>query len=257
MYKVLIVDDESIIVEGLTRVIPWEKYGCEVVATAYDAAQGAQAIRAHKPDILFTDIRMPDGDGLSMLAGLRTEYPAMQVTVLTGFRDFNYAQQAIRLGVARFLLKPSKMEELEEALEVMTARLRQAGALPAGEKEAAEAEEKKEAPTDAAGSFVVRQAIAYIEEHCTEKISLQDVADTCYVSQWHLSKLLGKHSGKSFYDLLNLARVAKAKTLMADPALRIGDISDLLGYSDTSHFSRVFKKLEGVSANEYRNEHLG
>lgn len=244
MYKVLIVDDEAIIVEGLSRVIPWEKYQCKVAATAGDVRQGTAAIREHRPDILFTDIRMPDGDGLTMLAGLKTEFPDMQVTVLTGFRDFSYAQQAIRLGVTRFLLKPSKMDELEEALEAMTDRLKKLDILP---------EEEKETQADAAGSFIVRQAVAYIEEHCAEKISLQDVADVCYVSQWHLSKLLGKFTDKNFYDILNTARVAKAKQLMADPALRIGDISEMVGYSDTSHFSRVFKKLEGVSANEYRN----
>lgn len=248
MYKVLLVDDEDIIVEGLRRVIPWEVYGCEVAATANDAASGAKMIREVKPDILFTDIRMPDGDGLTMLAGLKAEYPRMQVTVLTGYREFNYAQQAIRLGVTRFLLKPSKMDELVEALEAMTKKL--GGASDAPEKD------EDGGQTDAAVSFVVRQAVSYIERHCAEKISLSDVADACYVSQWHLSKLFSKFAGQSFYDILNSSRVAMAKKLMLDPSLRIGDISQMVGYIDTPHFSRVFKKLEGVSANEYRNERL-
>lgn len=249
MYKVVIVDDEAIIVEGLSQVIPWGKYQCKVVATAENAAGGSTAIREHRPDILFTDIHMPDGDGLTMLAGVRAENPDMQITVLTGYRDFNYAQEAIRLGVSRFLLKPSKMDELEEALEAMTGRLKKLDIRPEGEDD-------RETQSDAAGSFVVRQAVAYIADHCAEKLSLQDVADFCYVSQWHLSKLLGRYTGKNFYDLLNSARIAKAKLLMADPALRIGDISDRVGYSDTSHFSRVFKKLEGISAYEYRNTQL-
>ena len=62
-------------------------------------------------------------DGLSMIAALKSEHPYMQITILTGFRDFEYAREAIRLGVTRFLLKPSKMEELEEAVEVMVKNL--------------------------------------------------------------------------------------------------------------------------------------
>lgn len=251
MYKVLIIDDESIIVEGLTRIIPWQEHNCAVVGSAGDAASGAKLIREFSPDVLFTDIHMPDGDGLTMLAGLKTEFPDMQVTVLTGYREFNYAQEAIRLGVTRFLLKPSKMDELVEALSAMVEKL---DLLPKRAKP--EDETQADAQSDAAGSFIVRQAVAYIEAHCTEKISLSDVADSCYVSQWHLSKLMGKHTGQNFYDILNASRIAKAKKLMLDPSLRIGDISEIVGYVDTPHFSRVFKKLEGISANEYRNEKL-
>lgn len=248
MYKVIIVDDEDIIVDGLTRVIPWEEFDCEVVATASDADSGARKIYEYEPDILFTDIRMPDGNGLTMLAGLKAQFPNMQVTVLTGYREFNYAQQAIRLGVTRFLLKPSKMDELVEALEAMTQKL--SGGRPAAEKD------DEDCQTDAAASFVVRQAVAYIESRCTEKISLCDVAGACYVSQWHLSKLLSKFAGQSFYDILNSSRITLAKKLMLDPSLRIGDISQMVGYIDTPHFSRVFKKLEGISAGEYRNTQL-
>lgn len=247
MYKVLIVDDEAIIVEGLQKIVPWEKHGCDVVAVAFNVNEATRLILERSPDILFTDIRMPDGDGLSMLAGLKSAFPDMQITVLTGYRDFNYAQQAIRLGVTRFLLKPSKMDELEEALEAMTSKLK---ALKPEQPPA------EEASSGEATSFVVRRAVAYIEEHHAEKISLADVAAACYVSQWHLSKLLSRYKNQNFYDILNCARITEAKKLMLDPSLKIGDISDMVGYSDTPHFSRMFKKLEGISANEYRNVNL-
>lgn len=94
-------------------------------------------------------------------------------------------------------------------------------------------------------------------EHCAQRLSLQEVADHCYVSQWHLSKLLNKHLKQSFYDLLNAERVFQAKHLMADPSLRISEVAERVGYADTAHFSRVFKKLEGVSAGEWRNLHCG
>ena len=240
MYRVVLIDDEPLIVEGLRRVVRWEDFGCEVVATAEDAVSGAEAIRRLRPHILFTDIRMPGDDGLTMLAGLRSEFPDMQVAVLTGYRDFSYAQEAIRLGVTRFLLKPSKMDEIREALAAMTERL---GRESSGEESAPEH----------AGSFLVKQALAYMDRHSAEKLTLQEVADACYVSQWHRSKLLNRYQEQNFYDILNSLRIEHAKKLLADPSLRIGDIGETVGYSDTGHFARVFKKLTGLSANEYRN----
>lgn len=254
MYKVVIIDDEAIIVEGLQRVLDWASFGCTVVGTGSDAASGTQIIREHQPDIVFTDIKMPTEDGLTMLAGLRTEFPDMQITVLTGHRDFEYARRAIELGVSRFLLKPSKMAELEEAVGAMVAELDRRR--PAGSG----AEEEESPPvseSDTANSFVARQAQGYIADHYAEKLSLQEVADHCYVSQWHLSKLLRKHLGQNFYVILNGVRIQKAKELLEDPSLRISEVADRVGYSDTAHFSRVFKKNEGVSANEWRNLHCG
>ena len=242
MYRVILIDDERLIVEGLRKVVKWSDFDCQVVATAGDAAEGTALIRELQPHILFTDIRMPGQDGLTMLAGLRSEFPDMQVAVLTGYRDFSYAQEAIRLGVARFLLKPSKMDEILEALTVMTERLK---------KSSAEAEEEPENPT--AGRFLVHQAIAYMEKHYAEKLTLQEVADACYISQWHLSKILNRYAEKNFYDILNGLRVQAAKQLLTDPRLRIGEIGEMVGYVDTAHFARVFKKLTGMSANEYRN----
>lgn len=246
MYKVLIVDDESIIVEGLMCVVPWKDYNCQVIATASNGEEGAKAIRKHCPDILITDIRMPSVDGLTMLSGIRSEFPKMQITVLTGFRDFTYAQKAIKLGVTRFLVKPSKMNEIEEALEAMIANLVEQG------NEGLNSD-KDEDTSEAANNFVVRQALSYIEEHHSEKISLGKVANECYVSQWHLSKLLNKHTDQNFYDILNGIRIREAKKLLANPSMRINEISEIVGYTDPAHFSRVFKKFEGISANEYRN----
>ena len=241
MYKVVIVDDEPIIVEGLSRLLPWEKYGCEVVGTAYNGNEGLEMIRKEKPDVLFSDIAMPGMDGLTMIAALKSEFPEMQISILTGYRDFDFCQRALRLGVARFLLKPSNMEELEEALRTMTERC---------------GRQEETAQTENASGFIVRNALAYMEEHYQEKLTLNKVADQIYVSQWHLSKLLNKQEGKNFSEILNQIRINKAKELLKDPALRIADIAEMVGFVEVAHFSRVFKKVAGVSANEYRNTRL-
>lgn len=241
MYSVVLVDDERIITQGLRRVVNWARSDCQVVGEARDAQEGLDVIRSLRPDILFTDIRMPGEDGLTMLAALKAEFPRMQVTVLTGYRDFDYARRALHLGVARFLLKPSRMNELDEAISFMTHQL----AFPDGD-------EKEE---ENAGNFIVRKAQSYIAGNCERHLTLQEVADECFVSQWYLSKLLNGHLGASFYDVLNSERIEKAKKLMENPSLRFSDIAEKVGFSDAAHFSRVFKKLEGISASDWRNIH--
>ena len=239
-----LIDDEHIIVEGLRRVLPWGTMGCCVVGTASDGVAGLALIREKKPDILFADIRMPNMDGLTMLAAVRSEFPGMQVSVLTAFRDFDYAQRAMHLGTCRYLLKPSKMDELNEAVREMIRRL---DTLPnthenqTGEKGASEA-----------SSFVVRAALAYMQAHCTEKLSLGDVADHVYVSQWHLSKLINKDTGQSFFDLLSSMRIERAKTLLADPSMRVHAVAEQTGFADVAHFSKSFKRLTGQTPGEYR-----
>ena len=119
-------------------------------------------------------------------------------------------------------------------------------------------EDREAGETDSPAScFIVKNALAYIEENYREKLKLSDVADQIYVSQWHLSKLLNKHTGQNFSEILNNIRIEKAKELLKDPSLRIGDIAEEVGFLDMAHFSRVFKKQAGISANEYRNTILG
>ena len=224
MYKVMIVDDEPIIVEGLSRSIAWGKWNCKVAATAHDGLEGKKIIEEIHPDIVFMDICMPEMDGLAMIAAIHSQFPDLEVCVLTGYRDFEYAKEAIGD-------EPKRDPQDGEA-----------------------AEAHKES---ASSSFIVKNALTYIEENYTKKLTLCEVAEKTYVSQWHLSKLLNRHTGQSFSDILNHVRIEHAKELLKNPSLRIGDISEQVGFLDLAHFSRVFKKQEGVSANEYRNQVLG
>lgn len=243
MHTVMIIDDEDVIVTGLVRTMPWQKYACEVIATASNGIEAMALIREKAPDILFTDICMPGADGLAVIAAVRSEFPAMQVAILSGYPNFEYAQRAIGLGVIRYILKPSKFAELENALAAMVENL----------NETADEAVAKAPCTEKAQNFIIQNAIAYLQANYAEKITLNDVAEHVYVSQWHLSKLIAHNTDQSFSDLLGGIRIEKAKELLADPALKIWEISEKTGFSDVTHFSRIFKKLTGMSANEYRN----
>jgi two-component system response regulator YesN len=116
MYKVLIIDDEPIIRKGLRNIINWKSFGCEVVAEAADGFDGSVLIKKHIPDIIITDIKMPESDGLSMIREVKDAVPHSKIIILTGYRNFEYAHEALKLGVTDFLLKPSKIEELTSAI---------------------------------------------------------------------------------------------------------------------------------------------
>lgn len=249
MYKVMIIDDEPIIAQGLSRTIDWDKFGCQIVATAYDGMEGAEAIRTYHPHIIISDIAMPGLDGLSMIAGLKSEFPDMEISILTGYRVFDYALKAINLGVTRFLLKPSNMKELEEAIVTMVNNLKAKNILP----KTPYRKPGENIASNNASSFIVKNALLYIEKNYAQKLTLSDVAEKTYVSQWHLSKLLNQHIGKNFSEILNEVRINEATKLLKDPGLRICDIAEMVGYVDMAHFSRMCKKILGVSATEYRN----
>jgi len=245
MYDVVLVDDEQIILQGLSKVFPWAQYHCRVVDTAVDGHQALTLIHQKRPQILFTDIRMPNMDGLSMIAALRSEFPHLQIAVLTAFRDFDYAQRAIQLGVCRYLLKPSRMDELHEAVASMTANL--------AEISPATANALEEDDDPEAGGFVVRAAIRFMEEHYAEHLSLSEVAENVYVSQWHLSKLINRYTKQSFFDLLNKCRVQRSQEMLSDPMFKVNEVAYAVGYADVAHFSRIFKKVTGKTPMEFRS----
>lgn len=112
MFKVLIIDDEPIIRKGLRNIINWRQFECEICGEASDGIEGCEAIKRLLPDIIFTDIKMPEIDGLTMIRDIRDLVPYGKIIILTGYRDFDYAQEALKLGVFDYILKPSKIEEL-------------------------------------------------------------------------------------------------------------------------------------------------
>ncbi|PYG89758.1 two-component system response regulator YesN [Ruminiclostridium sufflavum DSM 19573] len=116
MYKVLIIDDESIMRKGIKNIINWKHLDCEVCADACDGIEGLELIKQHRPDIIITDIRMPGLDGISMIKQVKIVVPNAKIIILTGFRDFDYVHEAIKCGAFDFLLKPTKIEELTNVL---------------------------------------------------------------------------------------------------------------------------------------------
>ena len=110
--KIVIVEDNPLTVRSLVETIDWQALECEIVATAFDGESGRKLILEHKPDILLTDIRMPQSNGLGMLEAVREHVPECKAIIITGYEEFEYVKKAIKLSVFDYLLKPIDNEEV-------------------------------------------------------------------------------------------------------------------------------------------------
>ena len=123
MLRVFLVEDESIIRETLRDTVPWSQYGYSFAGEAGDGEMALPLIRQVKPDVLITDIRMPFMDGLALSELVSREFPEMKIVIISGYDDFEYARQAINIGVDRYLLKPITKKALLNALEELKEKI--------------------------------------------------------------------------------------------------------------------------------------
>ena len=116
MYKVLLIDDEAVILEGLKNLIDWEKLGTVIVDVAKDGKEGVKKIERHNPDIVISDIAMPNCSGIELLKRTEELDMGIKVILLSGYQEFEYARAAVRYGAVEYLLKPVSPEELERVV---------------------------------------------------------------------------------------------------------------------------------------------
>lgn len=125
MWKVLIADDEAIIREGIRESIDWNEFNMEVVAEAEDGEEALELALRHRVDVLFVDLSMPIMDGLTLMKYAREKLPNCHMIVITGYDEFSYAQEAIRLQVDDYLLKPTDPQRLREVVAKVKEKLEQ------------------------------------------------------------------------------------------------------------------------------------
>ncbi|MDQ2084942.1 response regulator transcription factor [Herbivorax sp. ANBcel31] len=116
MYKLLIADDEPSIREGLKNIIPWDEYGIKIIGTVSNGLKALEAVQLEKPDILITDIKMPQIDGLKLIKLVKEKKIEIKFIVLSGYDDFEYLKESIKLGIENYLLKPVNRDELKATI---------------------------------------------------------------------------------------------------------------------------------------------
>lgn len=238
MLNVYIADDEVWITLGLKKLLEKLDINAYVVGTANNGLTAKEELAHFKPDVLFADIRMPGLSGLELLQVVPEISPDTKVVIISGYAEFSYAQEAVQHHAFDYLLKPIKEEELSR---VMNAILRDRG-------EGSEEDEEK-APVS---EKMIDNVITEIREHYMEDISLTSLSTKYNISMGHLSKMIKEQLQVNFSDYIASLRIQRAKELLRDDSLSIQEISEIVGYNDYFYFTKVFKKIEGISPSKYR-----
>lgn len=238
MFKLLIVDDEYYTVEGMRHILDWEKYGIEIVGTASDGTEGLKVAREVNPDIIITDIRMPENSGLEMIESLRQDNYKGKVIILSGYHSFSYAKRAIDFNVEKYLTKPINPTELEETVKLVTAKLKT--------EKGTEPDERDRYPE------ILRNILHTIDKTYTDDIRLSNLADKFFLSTRYVGHLFKKYLDINFIDYVTEKRIEKAKELLANTDIPIDEVMGSVGYHDAKHFREMFKKITGMSPSEFR-----
>ena len=241
--RVLLVDDEIMIREGFKRLFDWEAHDCEVVGEAADGMEALAQIDALRPDIVIMDINIPIMSGLKVIQVSRIKHPKIAYVIVSGYDDFSYCQQALRLQITDYILKPVDYEEFGICIDNLKISLY--------EQRMAEEHEPKEQ-----GERVIIGITLYLQEHLEEEVSLSVLAEEFHLNPQYISQLFKNEIGVGFLAYLTNIRMEKAKKLLLSTSFPIAEIAQKTGYGDYRVFTKVFKKAEGITPSQYRREFL-
>ena len=251
-YRILIADDEPIERMVISKTIQ-NYFGDEI--ELYQAENGREAIgifKQHDCQIVLLDISMPGINGLDAAEEIRKINRICSIIFLTAYDEFDFAKRAIKVHALDYLLKPSTKEELitviEEAIHLAGQRLE------GFEMEVSELDEdKRDDRQDLIKNQILIEHIRdYVESHYMEKITLQDAATQVHYSDAYFCRFFKQNFDKNFIMYLSEIRVEKAKELLSDVTVNVKDIGQRVGFRDSSYFTKVFKRVTGVTPSEYR-----
>ncbi len=263
MIKVIVVEDEMLVRKGLVLTTSWDDYQCEVVGEASNGLEGVEIIRNLKPDIVITDINMSGLDGIEMIKCVKDEVDTEYI-IISGYSEFEYARQAVKLGVKDYLMKPINDEDLNSALLSACTEVKEKRKIHSIQNSLENLEEnklvffKEYLSRDGGNGQInyITKAIQYIRSHYKEDLGIKEVADFLYISEGYLSKLFKSETGYTFGDYLSNYRIKIACKLLADPSLKIYEIADQIGYRDQRYFSVLFKKITGMTPKEFKERDI-
>lgn len=241
--KLLIADDEDIIRNGIAKYVQLHTDRFEKILLAESGETAMDLIVQYRPEIILLDVQMPKKDGITILQNMKQGGITSQVIILSGYDEFKYAQQAVRLGVRDYLLKPVRSADiLKMLLEI------------ADEVEGVTTQSEEQREHDRERFGIAERAKEYIKEHYSENLTLNLVAEKVGITSGYLSTLFSKNEQCGFVDYLNQVRIEMACMYLKQDYLKVYEIAYKVGYRDEKYFTKVFRKLMGVSPSEYRKQ---
>jgi YesN/AraC family two-component response regulator len=244
MYSLVIADDETNQREGLCEFVDWNSLGFHVSAAFADGAELIEYISKNPVDVILTDIRMMDVSGLEVAAYIHEHSLDIAVVLISGHKDFEFAQKAIELNVKRYIVKPVQLDEIMRIFSGLHKEL--------AEKKP---DERISAPvtvtTASQYDLIIEKSKIYMQRRFAEELSLNEVAEHVFLNPVYFSRFFKQRTGKNFIDYLTQLRMAKAIELLRTGKFKIYEISAQVGYKDTKYFTHVFKESTGYSPKEY------
>ena len=239
--RVLLVDDEIMIREGFKRLFNWEEHDCEVVGEASDGMEALTKIDQLKPDIAIMDINIPIMNGLKVIQMARLKHPDTAFVIVSGYDDFAYCREALRLQITDYILKPVNYEEFGTCIDNLKIALFQ--------RRTSEEDSPQEERT-------IHGITRFLQEHLAEEVSLSVLAEEFHLNPQYISQLFKSEIGVNFLAYLTNIRMEHAKKLLLTTSCSIAEVSEQSGYGDYRVFTKVFKKIEGVTPSQYRRDFL-
>jgi two-component system response regulator YesN len=244
-YSVLVVEDEALIANNIAKKIQQLNPSFEVVGITSNGLEGLKFTEDYLPNVIFTDIRMPEMDGLQLAKQVHEKYPFILFVIISGYNDFEYAKEAMRYEVSNYLLKPVNYDELAKTLSALETKL-------LSSRDQFDAATLLHSPNRA--KEIVELVKEYIHKNYQNQIDFTSLASEFGFSVPYLSKIFLKYSGITPSKYLRNHRLSISKQLLRNPELSIADISQLTGYLDPFHFSKSFKHVYGISPSECRSD---
>lgn len=239
--RVLLVDDEIMIREGFKKLFDWEAHECVVVGEAADGMEAITKIDEEQPDIVIMDINIPIINGLKVIQLSRVKYPSMAFVIVSGYDDFSYCREALRLQITDYILKLVNNEEFGSCIDRLKISLYN--------------NEVKEKPV-VKKERVITGITKYMQEHLSEDVSLHILSEEFHLNSQYISQLFKNEIGVNFLTYLTNIRMEHAKKLLLSTSLSIAEVSEQSGYGDYRVFTKVFKKSEGITPSQYRRDFL-
>lgn len=249
VYRVVVAEDEPLILDNIAKKITNMNMGFEVVGMADDGKRALELVEMLSPDVLVTDIRMPVMDGLELLKITSLKHPGIKKIVISGYDDFKYAQQALKYEAMDYLLKPLKPEELLEVFDRIRISLD-------AQRNIIKQNIMKLKDNYSYSSVEIAHLVeAYIRENYTQEINFDLISQNFNFNSSYLSKIFTRHIGENPSKYMISLRINKARQLLlSNRELSIKDIGELVGYPNQFYFSRIFKSIVGKSPASYREE---
>lgn len=254
-YRVMVVDDEPIVRNAVASQVPWEEYGVEVI-TAANGIEALDNLEKKIVNLMLVDIRMPVMDGITLIKHVKSQWSEIECIILSGYAEFDYAQQAMRLGARDYLLKPlNEATLLRTVLEYMNVWEKKELLRKNPECMSVDSEALNKSLSVEYSRTVTKILQIVGEEIANEDLSLKWIsAKKMFLNENYLSKLFQKEVHQRFSAYLMEHRMLLAMKLMRDENdMLILDIARKTGFGDNSqYFSSAFKKYTGYTPSEYK-----